>query len=417
MTGQQGVRLSRVRDWSMTYFSLIYALEALCEPRGIIGLPLMRYGKEVLGWTPLQLSSTFALFALPWLFKPALGALSDLIPIFGSRRRSYILLASAAASGAWLVLGRTPFWTGMLTALMVQFVAMALISATCGGLLVEQRHLKPAGRLLVSQQWLALSVTSIAASAVSGWIAGRGSADHALRTASQFLVLAPISIGLICFLLVDEPKGQPGLAVRPRLLTIWASIRRGGLLFVAVFLFVYMFRPSLYVPLYYRMREEMHFSQEFLGTLGSMSAAGAVCGALACRFVFMPRYSARHVVQGSLALGAIVTVSFLALSDHTSALLINFLAGFAGAVAIVVSASLAADVAPKGGEALGYAILASVENLAIRFSDVAGSYVYTRWLPNRLWPLVALGVLITAVAMLLATQLPSSSSPETTDEH
>jgi hypothetical protein len=39
-----------------------------------------------------------ALLALPWTTKPLFGLLSDFVPLFGSRRRNYLLLANGAAN-------------------------------------------------------------------------------------------------------------------------------------------------------------------------------------------------------------------------------------------------------------------------------------------------------------------------------
>jgi BT1 family len=59
----------------------------------LISQPLNYYLKQVHGWTPLQISAYVTILNLPWIIKPLYGLVSDLIPLFGYRRKSYLLLA------------------------------------------------------------------------------------------------------------------------------------------------------------------------------------------------------------------------------------------------------------------------------------------------------------------------------------
>src|SRR2546427_12790383 len=54
-----------------------------------------------------QVADFFAITIIPWLIKPAYGLLSDFLPLFGYRRKSYLLLTSAAAGLAGLPLRLT----------------------------------------------------------------------------------------------------------------------------------------------------------------------------------------------------------------------------------------------------------------------------------------------------------------------
>src|SRR5262249_51269639 len=52
-----------------------------------------------------EVAAFFAITIVPWLIKPAYGLLSDFVPLFGYRRKSYLLLTSAVAGLAGLALG------------------------------------------------------------------------------------------------------------------------------------------------------------------------------------------------------------------------------------------------------------------------------------------------------------------------
>ena len=43
---------------------------------------------------------------LPWIIKPVYGIVSDFVPLFGYRRKAYLILANAAAAGAYFSVAR-----------------------------------------------------------------------------------------------------------------------------------------------------------------------------------------------------------------------------------------------------------------------------------------------------------------------
>src|SRR5262249_59628059 len=60
----------------------------------------------------VSLAGIMALLALPWSIKPAFGLLSDFVPLFGSRRRNYLLLANGMAAVSLLLLAFVPLAPG-----------------------------------------------------------------------------------------------------------------------------------------------------------------------------------------------------------------------------------------------------------------------------------------------------------------
>src|SRR2546422_780439 len=51
-----------------------------------------------------QVADFFAITIIPWLIKPVYGLLSDFVPLLGYRRKSYLLLTSATAALAGVLL-------------------------------------------------------------------------------------------------------------------------------------------------------------------------------------------------------------------------------------------------------------------------------------------------------------------------
>src|SRR5262249_31151806 len=51
-----------------------------------------------------QVATFFTVSTIPWLIKPVYGLISDFVPLFGRRRKSYLLLTSTLAGLAGLAL-------------------------------------------------------------------------------------------------------------------------------------------------------------------------------------------------------------------------------------------------------------------------------------------------------------------------
>src|SRR6516162_9879822 len=93
----------------LIFFALVYVVEGVGQIVGLISQPLNFYLKEALGWTPVQVTAFITVFNLPWVIKPLYGLISDFVPLFGYRRKSYLILANIAAIGGY-------FWITQLTA-------------------------------------------------------------------------------------------------------------------------------------------------------------------------------------------------------------------------------------------------------------------------------------------------------------
>src|SRR6266481_10080756 len=73
----------------------------LAQPRVLLHIPLQNLLKNVLHTDRSTNAAFFFWVGLPWYIKPLIGVLSDAFPLFGSRRKSYIIMGSLAAMAAW----------------------------------------------------------------------------------------------------------------------------------------------------------------------------------------------------------------------------------------------------------------------------------------------------------------------------
>src|ERR1051325_10809412 len=152
----------------MVFFAIVFAVEGIGQARvGIILQPLSYYLK-VNGWSPLQVTAYFAVLNFPWVIKPVFGLISDFVPLFGYRRKSYLLISSAlsAASYGGIVILIEPRDFALL--LLLTSYAMATASTICGALLAENGQTFRQSSRFVSQQWLWLHIAVMASALLGG---------------------------------------------------------------------------------------------------------------------------------------------------------------------------------------------------------------------------------------------------------
>jgi predicted MFS family arabinose efflux permease len=385
----------------LVFFGLVYVVEGLGQIGGLIAQPLTYYLKEVHGWSALQVTAFITVFNVPWVIKPVYGLVSDFLPLFGYRRKSYLLIANMAAVGGYFWATQINVPDILLLALMLTAYAMAISSTLCGAVLVENgQKLHESGKF-VNQQWLWFNVAAMAAAIVGGQLVQRLPPASALHVAAAMVAIAPFAVIFGTLSLVPEPKVSINAqGMRNTLDGLMASFKRRELWIIAVFIFLYYFSPGFATPLYYHMTDKLKFSQAYIGILGSIASAGWVVGALLYRR-FFDGLTLKTLLNVSIAFGTVTTAGYLLLSTEASAAILNFASGFAAMLATVATLTLAADYCPQRAEGFAFAILMSIINLATASADNVGSFLYTHVFHGNLTPLVIVSSAFTAFAFVL----------------
>jgi predicted MFS family arabinose efflux permease len=389
----------------MLFFALVYVVEGIGQTGGLIAQPLNYYLKQTFGWTPVQVTAYLTILNLPWIIKPVYGVVSDFLPIFGYRRKAYLVLANAAGAGAycWVIQITEP--SQLVFALLLTAYAMAISSTLCGAILVENGQRLGASDAFVNQQWLWFNIAALASGFIGGQLVERLSPTTALHAAAAIIAVAPLAVVFTTWLLISEPKSRVDLAEMKKTFTsLLAAFSLKELWFVGAFLFLYYLSPGLGTPLYYHMTDDLKFSQEYIGILGSISSGGWIVGALLYRR-FFKAIKARNLLNLSILLGTLTTAAFFLLLDEATAALINFFSGFAGMIAFVATLTLAADFCPQRAEGFAFAALMSITNLSAAVSDNVGSLLYEHLFDRHLDPLILVSAGFTALAFAFVPML------------
>ncbi len=396
----------------LVFFALVYVIEGLGQIGGLISQPLSYYLKETQGWTPVQVTAFVTIFNLPWVIKPLYGLLSYFVPLFGYRRKSYLILANIAGIGGYFWITRLTEPNVLLVALMLTAYAMAISSTLCGAVLVENGQRLHESGTFVNQQWLWFNIAAMGAAILGGELVQHLAPASALHAAAAIVAAAPFSVIFGTLFLIEEKKTPINVqGLKATLNGLMTAFKRRELLIAAGFIFLYYFSPGLSTPLYYHMTDDLHFSQAFIGILSSIASAGWIIGALLYR-KFFAGLTMRTLLNISIALGTLTTAAYLLLASEASAIIINLCAGFSTMLATVATLTLAADYCPPRAEGFSFAVLMSIINFANTVGDNLGSYLYANVLHRSLPPLVVISAAFTAFAFVLVPLLRLGNKPQ-----
>jgi predicted MFS family arabinose efflux permease len=329
--------------------------------------------------------------------------ISDFVPLFGYRRKSYLVAANVVATGAFLWAAQVTQPGELALVILMTSFAMAISSTVCGALLVENGQRFGESGKLVNQQWLWFNIAAMAAAIGGGGLVQWLSPTSALHAAAFIVALTPLALVFGTWWLIDEHKRSINVQeLNDTFRNLLAAFRRRELWIVALFLFLYYFSPGFSTPLYYHMTDDLKFSQGYIGILGSISSGGWIVGALLYR-KFLEGLSSKNLLNLSIALGTLT--SFLLLSSPASAAILNFFAGFTAMLATVATLTLAANYSPQRSEGFAFAMLMSIINLAVAVADNVGAFLYERAFHNSLTPLIIVSASFTAFALPLVPLL------------
>jgi MFS family permease len=156
-----------MRRHLLIFFAVAYFSQGLAG--GLITQPLVHYLKS-LGMAADQVTQSLAMAAIPWLIKPLYGLVSDFVPFFGYRRKSYLVVVTTAATFAYLWLAKATAPTMILSILFLTTLATAAGDVLTDAIMVESGQRTGLIQQFQGQQWTSLNLAAITTGIVGGWL-------------------------------------------------------------------------------------------------------------------------------------------------------------------------------------------------------------------------------------------------------
>ena len=407
--------------------AVVFASVYFFSMNGLGSLPALAMNfllKDKVGLTPEKMAYFQAITLIAWVVKPLWGLISDLFPIFGSRRKSYLILTSLVAASAWLILAFLPDYGAarMLLLLMTLiYMAYAFQDVVSDGLMVETgQPLNMTGQFQ-SIQWAAVYTAMIITSFAGGLVAElaqKGALSY--RSIFGMTTVFPVVTAVIVFFLVREPTRNH--LERAAELGLRDIFRHRGIWILSGFLFLWNFSPSFGAPFFYYAVDTLKFSPSFLGILQAVTSAGALLGSVLYGLAFA-RFPVRKFLVFAVLFGVLSTLSYYIyfapwLIVHAAvlkglALGMNFFLGAASAVIFLALLNLAAQASPQYAGGTVFALLMSFYNLGQMGSSALGGFLFTR---IGLEPLILLSAVFSLLALILIPYLPVRAKEQASSE-
>jgi MFS family permease len=374
-------------------FGLAYFAQGLGQAGGLISQPLNYYLKQGLGLNTAQVADYLAILTLPWMIKPIYGLVSDYIPLFSYRRKTWLMLVNIVAALGFLWLSDLTDAGTIVTAIMLTAFGTASSDVIIDALMVENGERTGLTARFQGIQWLWFRFAAIVTALTGGYLAALFEPASALHMAATITMLAPLSVLLASYLLVHEERSTINmLEARQTTREMIAAFRSPVLRIAAVFLTLWCLSPAFGTPLYYHMVDNLRFEQHFIGHLNALMAVGGVIGAWLFTRVFADR-TITFRATFSIFAGVAGVLSYMSLAQPGEnaaqiAVPINIFVGTVAQIGMLTIFSMAAAACPPRAAGFAFAALMSIYNGVEQFSAVIGSRLYDQAFDRSIAPLL-----------------------------
>ncbi|MEG4804468.1 folate/biopterin family MFS transporter [Microcoleus sp. ARI1-B5] len=401
---------------------LIYFVQGIL---GLARLAVSFFLKDELGMTPAEVSAMLGVVALPWIIKPLFGFMSDGLPIFGYRRRPYIVLSGLLGTSAWVSLAtivHTPL--AATGAIALSSLSLAVSDVIADSLVVERARkesIADAGSLQ-SLSWGASALGGLITAYLSGSLLQHFSTHTIFSITASF----PLIVSATAWLIAEEKtnKRTDFEAVKDQLKQLRQAVTQKTIWLPTAFLFLWQATPSSDSAFFFFTTNELGFPPEFLGRVRLVTSIAALIGiGLFQRYLkaipFRVIFGWSTVIATVLGMTALLLVTHanraLGIDDQWFSIGDSLILTVIGQIAYMPVLVLSARLCPPGVEATLFAVLMSVTNLAGLISYEGGA-ILTHWLGitdrnfDNLWLLVVIANLSTLLPLPFLNWLPAEST-------
>jgi folate/biopterin transporter len=409
--------------------------------QGILGLARLAVSfflKDELRLSPAQVSALLGIVALPWIIKPLFGFISDGLPIFGYRRRPYLILSGLLGTISWICLAtivNTP--VAATIAIALGSLSVAVSDVIVDSLVVERARSESqeSAGSLQSLCWGASALGGL----ITAYFSGMLLQHFTTRTIFGITASFPLIVSAVAWLIAEIPiskdknkdKNQPeveSVSIKHQLKQLRQALTQKAIWLPTAFVFLWQATPTADSAFFFFTTNELHFEPEFLGRVRLVTSIASLAGVWIFQR-FLKTVPFRVIFGWSTVLSAVLGMTMLLLVTHTNRSLgiddhwfslgDSLVLTVMGQIAYMPVLVLAARLCPPGVEATFFALLMSVSNLAGLLSyELGAGLMHLMGITESNFDNLALLVIITNVSTILPLPflnwLPAADSKTTT---
>ncbi|MBN3942339.1 folate/biopterin family MFS transporter [Nostoc sp. NMS9] len=409
--------------------------------QGILGLSRLAVSfflKDELLLSPVQVSALLGIVFLPWMIKPVFGFISDGLPIFGYRRRPYLILSGILGTASWMSLATIVHtsWAATL-AIALGSLSVAMSDVIVDSLVVERARGESQAKAgsLQSLCWGASAIGGL----ITAYFSGLLLQYFTTRTVFGITALFPLIVSGVAWLIAESPVSKDAedsnqtnsLPIKHQLGQLRQAISQKTIWLPTAFIFIWQATPNADSAFFYFSTNELHFEPEFLGRVHLVTSFASLAGVWIFQR-FLKNIPFRVIFAWSTVLSSILGMTMLLLVTHTNRLLgiddhwfslgDSLILTVMGKIAFMQVMVLAARLCPSGVEATLFALLMSIYNSAGTVSHAFGALI-TYWLGitatnfESLWLLVVITNLSTLLPLPFIKWLPAADEQTETPKN
>ncbi|KAI4345654.1 hypothetical protein L6164_012754 [Bauhinia variegata] len=354
--------------------------------QGVLGLARLAvsfYLKDDLHLDPAETALISGFSALPWLVKPLYGFISDSVPLFGYRRRSYLVLSGLLGALSWSLMATfvdNKYSTAFC--ILLGSLSVAFSDVVVDSMVVERARgeSQSTSGSLQSLCWGSSAFGGI----VSSYFSGSLVETYGVRFVFGVTALLPLITSAVAVLVKEQPvlgpvRGKSLPLANPNFLEsskqniiqLWGAVRQPNVLLPTLFIFLWQATPHSDSAMFYFITNRLGFTPEFLGrvkfvtSIASLVGVGIYNGFLK-NVPLQKIFLVTTIIGSGLGMTQVFLVTGLnrkfGISDEWFAIGDSLILTVLGQASFMPVLVLAARLCPEGMEATLFATLMSVSN-------------------------------------------------------
>eukprot|EP00249_Psilotum_nudum_P020132 c27576_g3_i2 orf=322-2052(+) len=372
----------------------VVAIAMVYFVQGVLGLSRLAVSfflKDDLQLDPAESSVISGIAAVPWLIKPIYGLISDGIPLFGYRRRSYLVLCGILGSVAWAMMATVVNNKyGAMSAVFMSSLSVAFSDVVVDSMAVERARgeSQSTSGSIQSLCW----GSSAAGGIVSAYFSGSLVEIYGVRFVFGVTALLPLMTSAVAGLVGEESvtfhsiicqnddKEVKDLSMakssfldsgKLQLFYLWQTVKEPAILFPTMFIFLWQATPTSDSAMFFFMTNKLGFGPEFLGRVRLITSVASLAG-VGIYNGFLKGVPLRRMFYWTTMLGACLGLTQLLLvsglnqqlgiSNEWFSMGDTLVLAVLGQVSFMPVLVLAAKLCPPGVEATLFATLMSICN-------------------------------------------------------
>ncbi|KAM1301454.1 hypothetical protein ACFX2H_012490 [Malus domestica] len=261
--------------------------------QGVLGLARLAvsfYLKDDLHLDPAETAVITGFSSLPWLIKPIYGFISDSVPLFGYRRRSYLILSGLLGAVSWSLMATVvDNKFSVAFCIILGSLSVAFSDVVVDSMVVERARgeSQSMSGSLQSLCWGSSAFGGIVSSYFSGSLVDA----YGVRFVFGLTALLPLMTSAVSILVNEQPvigasKG-PNFPLaghnlldswKQNVLQLWDAVRQPNVFFPTLFIFLWQATPHSESAMFYFTTNKLGFTPEFLGRVKLVTSVASLLG-------------------------------------------------------------------------------------------------------------------------------------------